>query len=79
MLKAKALLLVIGLLGTISAAIGSKARVVGTFYAPTIHGGPCYITTLLFLTTTAFTEGQAYEIARQETVDSCVEFCVGSE
>jgi len=79
MLKAKMALLIIGLLGTISAAVGSKAKSYRTFYAPSIHGGPCYITTLLFLTTTEFGEGEAYEIARAETIDSCVEFCVGSE
>lgn len=79
MLKAKIALVTIGLLATISAAVGSKARTYRAFYAPTIHGGPCYVTTLLFLTTTEITNGEAYEIARQETIDSCVEFCTASE
>ncbi|MBV7531387.1 hypothetical protein [Chitinophaga sp. sic0106] len=79
MKKAKLTLVAMGLLGIVVAAVGSKAKAISTFYAPSIHGGPCYITTLLFLTTTDYTLGDAYEIARQETVDSCVEFCVGYE
>ncbi|SHL58680.1 hypothetical protein SAMN05444266_10478 [Chitinophaga jiangningensis] len=79
MKKAKIILLITGLLVTVSVAIANKARGISTFYAPTIHGGPCYITTYLFLTTTDYTLGDAYEIARQETIDSCAEFCVGYE